>query len=55
MTLCLKPQDAVTLEGPLVTEVRHSFAEEWVSQVTRLYNGEPYAEVEWQVGPIPTE
>ena len=48
-------QDVVVLEGPLVKEIRHSFAEPWVSQVTRLYSGEPYAVVEWQVGPIPTE
>ncbi|KAF0293557.1 Lysosomal alpha-mannosidase [Amphibalanus amphitrite] len=51
----IQPKDVVILEGPLVKEIRHSFAETWVSQVTRLYTGEPYAEIEWQVGPIPTE
>lgn len=31
----------------------HQTINDWVSQVLRLYKGEPYLEVEWMVGPIP--
>ena len=48
-------QSVLTLDGPLVKEFRHTFDLDWVSQVTRLYSDQPYAEVEWQVGPIPIE
>ncbi|KAK3085809.1 hypothetical protein FSP39_008930 [Pinctada imbricata] len=42
------------LQGQLVQEVRQQFSP-WVSTVTRLYNGAPYLETEWTVGPIPTK
>ncbi|XP_043212637.1 lysosomal alpha-mannosidase-like [Amphibalanus amphitrite] len=48
-------KSVLTLDGPLVKEFHHSFELDWVSQVTRLYRDQPYAEVEWQVGPIPIE
>merc|ERR1712137_1076692 len=41
------------LEGDVVTEV-HQIYSDWVSHVIRLVKGEPYIEVEWTVGPIPT-
>ncbi|XP_046579029.1 lysosomal alpha-mannosidase-like [Haliotis rubra] len=39
-------------KGPNVQEIRQEFSP-WVSQVIRLYNGAPYLELEWTVGPIP--
>ncbi|KAL4240457.1 mannose metabolic process [Mactra antiquata] len=43
-----------TIKGPLVQEIYTVFSE-WVTQVTRLYEGEKYAEIEWTVGPIPID
>ncbi|XP_037083659.1 lysosomal alpha-mannosidase-like isoform X1 [Pollicipes pollicipes] len=51
----IEAKSVVTLDGALVKEYRHTFDMDWVSQVTRLYKDEPFAEVEWMVGPIPTE
>ncbi|XP_037083658.1 lysosomal alpha-mannosidase-like [Pollicipes pollicipes] len=51
----MKATSVVTLDGALVKEYRHTFDMDWVSQVTRLYKDEPFAEVEWMVGPIPIE
>ncbi len=45
----------MTLEvrtGPYVQEVVQVFSE-WVSQVVRLYDDQPFAEIEWVVGPVP--
>ncbi|XP_067673704.1 lysosomal alpha-mannosidase-like [Haliotis asinina] len=39
-------------KGPNVQEIRQEFSP-WISQVIRLYNGAPYLELEWTVGPIP--
>ncbi|XP_071107653.1 lysosomal alpha-mannosidase-like [Haliotis cracherodii] len=41
-----------TYKGPNVQEIRQEFSP-WVSQVVRLYDGAPYLELEWTVGPIP--
>ncbi|XP_037084012.1 lysosomal alpha-mannosidase-like [Pollicipes pollicipes] len=51
----IEAKSVVTLDGALVKEYRHTFDMDWVSQVTRLYKDEPFAEVEWMVGPIPIE
>ncbi|XP_036321214.1 lysosomal alpha-mannosidase isoform X2 [Rhagoletis pomonella] len=40
--------------GNLVEEVHQSF-NDWVSQVVRVYREQPYAELEWLVGPIPVD
>ncbi|GAV72796.1 Glyco_hydro_38 domain-containing protein/Glyco_hydro_38C domain-containing protein/Alpha-mann_mid domain-containing protein [Cephalotus follicularis] len=42
------------IRGPLVEEVQQQF-NPWISQVTRLYKGKEHAEVEYTIGPIPTE
>ncbi|XP_060578031.1 lysosomal alpha-mannosidase-like isoform X2 [Ruditapes philippinarum] len=39
-------------QGPLVQEIYTKFSS-WVTQVTRVYTGEKYTEIEWTVGPIP--
>ncbi|XP_053388235.1 lysosomal alpha-mannosidase-like isoform X2 [Mercenaria mercenaria] len=41
-------------QGPLVQEVYTKFSP-WVTQVTRMYEGEQYIEIEWTVGPIPID
>jgi lysosomal alpha-mannosidase len=43
-----------TIDGDVVTEVHQAFAP-WISQVVRLYKGQPAIEVEFTVGPIPIE
>ena len=40
--------------GKLVTEVRQTWSD-WASVTLRLAQGQPYVEVEWTVGPIPSE
>ncbi|XP_046579073.1 lysosomal alpha-mannosidase-like isoform X2 [Haliotis rubra] len=40
------------VKGPNVQEIHQEFSP-WVSQVVRLYDGAPYLELEWTVGPIP--
>ncbi|KAK7501313.1 hypothetical protein BaRGS_00007438, partial [Batillaria attramentaria] len=42
------------LGGPLVQEVHQQFSP-WVSQVVRLYNDSRHLELQWIVGPTPTE
>eukprot|EP01137_Pigoraptor_chileana_P035462 Opistho-2@29507 len=45
---------AVTIvDGPVVKEIRQTFAP-WLTQTIRLYAGQPWAEFEHTVGPIPT-
>ena len=39
------------VKGPLVQEVHQTSG--WISQVIRLYKGQPEVEFEWVVGPIP--
>ncbi|XP_046352369.2 lysosomal alpha-mannosidase-like isoform X2 [Haliotis rufescens] len=40
------------VKGTNVQEIHQEFSP-WVSQVVRLYDGAPYLELEWTVGPIP--
>ncbi|KAH9710934.1 putative alpha-mannosidase [Citrus sinensis] len=42
------------IRGPLVDEVHQQF-NSWIYQVTRLYIDKEHAEVEYTIGPIPTE
>ncbi|XP_072954939.1 alpha-mannosidase [Typha angustifolia] len=42
------------LRGPLVDEVHQQF-NSWIYQVTRLYKNKDHAEVEYTIGPIPTD
>ncbi|KAL5754442.1 hypothetical protein ACOSP7_022662 [Xanthoceras sorbifolium] len=42
------------IRGPLVDEVHQQF-NPWIYQVTRLYKDKEHAEVEYTIGPIPTE
>lgn len=42
------------IRGPLVDEVRQKFSP-WIYQVTRLYKGKEHAEIEFTVGPIPSD
>jgi alpha-mannosidase len=46
-----KPTIEVT-QGPLVTEIKQTFAE-WATHVVRLKNNSAHIEVEWTAGPIP--
>ena len=45
----------VVLTGPIVSEVRTdvSAGEGWLTQATRLWQGQAWAEIEYTVGPIP--
>ncbi|KAF5753052.1 hypothetical protein HS088_TW01G00970 [Tripterygium wilfordii] len=42
------------IRGPIVDEVHQQFSS-WIYQVTRLYSNKEHAEVEYTIGPIPTE
>ncbi|KAK6922587.1 Glycosyl hydrolases family 38, C-terminal beta sandwich domain [Dillenia turbinata] len=42
------------IRGPLVDEVHQQFSS-WIYQVTRLYKEKEHSEVEYTIGPIPTE
>ncbi|GAY53766.1 hypothetical protein CUMW_151540 [Citrus unshiu] len=42
------------IRGPMVDEVHQQF-NSWIYQVTRLYIDKEHAEVEYTIGPIPTE
>ncbi|XP_044500612.1 alpha-mannosidase isoform X1 [Mangifera indica] len=42
------------VRGPLVDEVHQNFSS-WIHQVVRLYKDKEHAEVEYTVGPIPTD
>ncbi|GKV44092.1 hypothetical protein SLEP1_g51316 [Rubroshorea leprosula] len=42
------------IRGPLVDEVHQQF-NSWIYQVTRLYKNKEHAEVEFTIGPIPTD
>ncbi|MED6211904.1 hypothetical protein PIB30_078048, partial [Stylosanthes scabra] len=42
------------VQGPLVHEVHQKFGS-WIYQVTRLYRDKEHAEVEYTIGPIPTD
>lgn len=42
------------IRGPLVDEVHQKF-NSWIYQVTRLYKGKDHAEIEYTIGPIPTD
>ncbi|XP_059486749.1 lysosomal alpha-mannosidase-like [Neocloeon triangulifer] len=51
------PNEKATIKsfkGPLVSEIHQTFSP-WASQVVRLYKGQKHVEIEWLVGPIPTE
>jgi hypothetical protein len=41
------------LTGPVVSEVRSVVGSGWLTQVTRLWAGAAWAEIEYTVGPIP--
>jgi hypothetical protein len=40
--------------GPVVTEIYQRFSD-WATHVIRLYQGQPYIEVEWTAGPVPVD
>ncbi|XP_061357704.1 alpha-mannosidase isoform X2 [Gastrolobium bilobum] len=42
------------IHGPLVHEVHQNFSS-WIYQVTRLYKDKDHAEIEFTIGPIPTD
>ncbi|KAG4941222.1 hypothetical protein JHK87_045093 [Glycine soja] len=42
------------IRGPLVDEVHQKFSS-WIYQVTRLYKDKEHAEIEFTIGPIPTD
>lgn len=40
--------------GPLVQVINQTLAP-WACQVFRVYKGQKFVEIEWLIGPIPTE
>ncbi|KAM0950051.1 putative alpha-mannosidase [Dioscorea sansibarensis] len=42
------------ISGPLVDEVHQQFSS-WIYQITRLYKDKDHAEIEFTIGPIPTD
>eukprot|EP00899_Mesostigma_viride_P025314 jgi/Mesvir1/5968/Mv00723-RA.2 len=46
--------DVTVVQGELMQEVIQRFAD-WVTVVTRLYNTESHVEIEYTIGPVPTE
>ncbi|KAJ0974238.1 hypothetical protein J5N97_016203 [Dioscorea zingiberensis] len=42
------------IRGPLVDEVHQQFSS-WIYQITRLYKDKDHAEIEFTIGPIPTD
>ena len=44
----------VKVDGSVV-ELRVHYEKPWVQQVLRMFSGQPYIDVEWQVGPIPVD
>ena len=52
--LILQGIKAVLFKGPVVQEVRQVISP-FVSQVVRLYSGQPHVELEYTVGPIPVD
>merc|ERR550519_2171431 len=47
------PTDATVSEGPVVDEVHRVYADDWVTQIIRLYHEDNSVDVQWVVGPIP--
>jgi hypothetical protein len=41
------------VNGPVVNEAQQVVADGWITQVTRLWAGQPWADFEYTVGPIP--
>jgi len=50
----LRTPTVEVVRGSLVTEVHQTFSE-WASHIIRLYEGQPYVEIEWTAGPIPMD
>ena len=48
------PVSSHLVRGPLVQEVHQKF-NDWTSQVVRLYKGQARLEMEWMVGPLPSQ
>ena len=46
---------ATVIETSVGTEVHAEFEQGWVHQVTRVYKGQPFVEIEYTVGPIPID
>ncbi|KOM32202.1 hypothetical protein LR48_Vigan01g175800 [Vigna angularis] len=53
-TIISRSVPAKVIRGPLVDEVHQKFSS-WIYQVTRLYKDKDHAEVEFTIGPIPTD
>ena len=48
------PVSSHLVHGPLVQEIHQRF-NNWTSQVIRLYKGQARVELEWMVGPLPSQ
>ena len=48
-----KPTTVTIITGPVVNEAQQVVVDGWITQVTRLWKGEAFADFEWTVGPIP--
>ncbi|KAL6908177.1 hypothetical protein ACP4OV_002347 [Aristida adscensionis] len=53
-TIVSKSVPLKVIRGPLLDEVHQQFSS-WINQVTRLYKNQEHAEVEYTIGPIPSE
>lgn len=49
------PSKSFVFKSDLVTEVHSSMEGDWIHQITRIYPGRDYVEIEYTVGPIPVD
>jgi hypothetical protein len=51
----LLPRKATVVDTSLGAEVRIEFHQNWIRQTTRLFQSQPFVEVEYEIGPIPID
>ncbi|GAX17335.1 lysosomal alpha-mannosidase [Fistulifera solaris] len=51
----LLPRKATVVDTPQGAEVRIEFHQNWIRQTTRIFQSQPFIEVEYEIGPIPID